>query len=111
MPLFQESKLWQINISEKEDHRVGDHFPTVKVIWIFGSPPSYTLWRNISLRLLNEKSQPLSAFELGLLPRDERNIGSVFRNLMGLFWLPVQTGSGKSLTAFIRKSINLKEGL
>ena len=29
-----------INISEKEDLRVGESlFPTVKVIWIFGSPP------------------------------------------------------------------------
>ena len=60
---------------------------------------------SISLRLLNEKSQPLSMQELGLLSRDERNIVSVLEKPHGIVLVTGPTGSGKStsLTAFIRR--------
>ena len=60
---------------------------------------------SISLRLLNEKSQPLSMRELGLLDDDERNIVSVLDKPHGIVLVTGPTGSGKStsLTAFIRR--------
>ena len=60
---------------------------------------------SISLRLLNEKSQPLSMPELGLLPKDEKNIVSILEKPHGIVLVTGPTGSGKStsLTAFIRK--------
>ena len=60
---------------------------------------------SISLRLLNEKSQPLSMRELGLLDDDELNIVSVLEKPHGIVLVTGPTGSGKStsLTAFIRR--------
>ena len=60
---------------------------------------------SISLRLLNEKSQPLSMQELGLLDDDELNIVSVLEKPHGIVLVTGPTGSGKStsLTAFIRR--------
>lgn len=60
---------------------------------------------SVSLRLLNEKSQPLSMRELGLLDDDERNIVSVLDKPHGIVLVTGPTGSGKStsLTAFIRR--------
>ena len=54
---------------------------------------------------MNEKSQPLSMPELGLLSKDERNIVSVLEKPHGIVLVTGPTGSGKStsLTAFIRK--------
>ena len=60
---------------------------------------------SISLRLLNEKSQPLSMQELGLLSRDEKGIVSILEKPHGIVLVTGPTGSGKStsLTAFIRR--------
>ena len=60
---------------------------------------------SISLRLLNEKSQPLSMLELGLQTFDENKIVSVLEKPHGIVLVTGPTGSGKStsLTAFIRK--------
>jgi general secretion pathway protein E len=60
---------------------------------------------SVSLRLLNEKSQPLSMPELGLLPRDEAMITSILEKPHGIVLVTGPTGSGKStsLTAYIRK--------
>jgi type II secretory ATPase GspE/PulE/Tfp pilus assembly ATPase PilB-like protein len=60
---------------------------------------------SISLRLLNEKSQPLSMQELGLLGKDEKNIVSILEKPHGIVLVTGPTGSGKStsLTAFIRR--------
>ena len=60
---------------------------------------------SISLRLLNEKSQPLSMLELGLQAFDENKIVSVLEKPHGIVLVTGPTGSGKStsLTAFIRK--------
>lgn len=60
---------------------------------------------SISLRLLNEKSQPLSMRELGLAENDEKNIVSILEKPHGIVLVTGPTGSGKStsLTAFIRR--------
>jgi len=60
---------------------------------------------SVSLRLLNEKSQPLSMPELGLLAKDERMITTILEKPHGIVLVTGPTGSGKStsLTAFIRK--------
>ena len=96
-----------INISEKGDHREdGLHSLMVRVTWIFEFPLFLLLYgESISLRLLNEKSQPLSMPELGLSSRDETNIVSILEKPHGIVLVTGPTGSGKStsLTAFIRK--------
>ena len=60
---------------------------------------------SISLRLLNEKSQPLSMRELGLMGGDEKKIVSILEKPHGIVLVTGPTGSGKStsLTAFIRR--------
>jgi general secretion pathway protein E len=60
---------------------------------------------SVSLRLLNEKSQPLSMPELGLLAKDDRMITAILEKPHGIVLVTGPTGSGKStsLTAFIRK--------
>jgi general secretion pathway protein E len=60
---------------------------------------------SISLRLLNEKSQPLSMRELGLMGADEKKIVAVLEKPHGIVLVTGPTGSGKStsLTAFIRR--------
>ena len=60
---------------------------------------------SVSLRLLNEKSQPLSMPELGLVASDERRIISILEKPHGIVLVTGPTGSGKStsLTAFIRR--------
>ena len=96
-----------INISEKRRPQGGritfSHGQSDLDIRVSTLPTLYG--ESISLRLLNEKSQPLSMPELGLLPRDERNIGSVLEKPHGIVLVTGPTGSGKStsLTAFIRK--------
>ena len=60
---------------------------------------------SISLRLLNEKSQPLSMAELSLSSTSESKIGSVLEKTPRDCIVTGPTGSGEStsLTAFIRK--------
>jgi general secretion pathway protein E len=60
---------------------------------------------SISLRLLNEKSQPLSVRELGLLPDDEDKVNQALARPHGIILVTGPTGAGKStsLTAFLRK--------
>jgi len=60
---------------------------------------------SISLRLLNEKSQPLSMQELGLVASEENKLVAILEKPHGIVLVTGPTGSGKStsLTAFIRK--------
>jgi len=60
---------------------------------------------SVSLRLLNQKSQPLSMEELGMLKRDQQRIKRVLDLPYGIILVTGPTGSGKStsLTAFIRQ--------
>ena len=59
----------------------------------------------VSVCATNEKSQPLSMRELGLLGHDENKIVAVLEKPHGIVLVTGPTGSGKStsLTAFIRK--------
>jgi type II secretory ATPase GspE/PulE/Tfp pilus assembly ATPase PilB-like protein len=96
-----------INISEKRRPQGGritfSHGQSDLDIRVSTLPTLYG--ESISLRLLNEKSQPLSMPELGLLPKDEKNIVSILEKPHGIVLVTGPTGSGKStsLTAFIRK--------
>jgi general secretion pathway protein E len=60
---------------------------------------------SISLRLLNEKSQPLSMQELGLVASEEKKLVAILEKPHGIVLVTGPTGSGKStsLTAFIRR--------
>jgi len=96
-----------INISEKRRPQGGritfTHGQSDLDIRVSTLPTLYG--ESISLRLLNEKSQPLSMRELGLHPTDEKKIGVVLEKPHGIVLVTGPTGSGKStsLTAFIRK--------
>jgi general secretion pathway protein E len=60
---------------------------------------------SVSLRLLNQKNQPLSLDELGMLRHDQARIRRVLELPHGIVLVTGPTGSGKStsLTAFIRQ--------
>ncbi|MFA5258133.1 MAG: GspE/PulE family protein, partial [Opitutales bacterium] len=60
---------------------------------------------SVSLRLLNQKNQPLSLDELGMLRTDQARIRRVLDLPHGIVLVTGPTGSGKStsLTAFIRQ--------
>ncbi len=97
----------QINISEKRRPQGGritfSHGQSDLDVRVSTLPTLYG--ESISLRLLNEKSQPLSMRELGLHSLDERKIVSVLEKPHGIMLVTGPTGSGKStsLTAFIRR--------
>ena len=99
--------MGSINISEKRRPQGGritfTHGQTDLDIRVSTLPTLYG--ESISLRLLNEKSQPLSMRELGLLGKDEANIVKVLEKPHGIVMVTGPTGSGKStsLTAFIRR--------
>lgn len=96
-----------INISEKRRPQGGritfSHGQSDLDIRVSTLPTLYG--ESISLRLLNEKSQPLSMRELGLQGIEEKKIGAVLAKPHGIVLVTGPTGSGKStsLTAFIRK--------
>jgi len=60
---------------------------------------------SVSLRLLNQKNQPLSMEELGMLKHEQKRIQRVLDLPYGIILVTGPTGSGKStsLTAFIRQ--------
>lgn len=60
---------------------------------------------SVSLRLLNQKNQPLSMEELGMLKADQKRIKRVLDLPYGIILVTGPTGSGKStsLSAFIRQ--------
>lgn len=97
----------KLNISEKrrpQDGRIVYKGKNSELdIRISTMPTMYG--ESISLRLLNQKNQPLSMEELGMLPADQAKIKRVLELPYGIILVTGPTGSGKStsLTAFIRE--------
>jgi general secretion pathway protein E len=97
----------RLNISEKrrpQDGRIVYKAKGTELdIRISTMPTMYG--ESISLRLLNQKNQPLSMEEMGMLPADQARIHRVLDLPHGIILVTGPTGSGKStsLTAFIRQ--------
>ena len=97
----------KLNISEKrrpQDGRITfADGKTEMDIRVSTFPTMYA--ESVSLRLLNEKSQPLSVRELGLLEDDEDKVNQALARPHGIILVTGPTGAGKStsLTAFLRK--------
>lgn len=96
----------KLNISEKrrpQDGRIsfgaGDGELDIRISTF---PTMYG--ESVSLRLLNQKSKPLSMRELGLAPDEEKHVERHLASPHGIILVTGPTGSGKStsLTAFIR---------
>lgn len=96
----------KLNISEKrrpQDGRITYRASSGELdIRISTMPTMYG--ESISLRLLNQKNQPLSFEELGLSEGDRKRVERVLELPHGIVLVTGPTGSGKStsLTAFIR---------
>jgi len=96
----------KLNISEKrrpQDGRIVYRQGGTELdIRISTMPTMYG--ESISLRLLNQKSQPLSMEELGMSAQDQERIRRVLSLPYGIILVTGPTGSGKStsLNAFIR---------
>lgn len=97
----------KLNISEKrrpQDGRIVYKAKGTELdIRISTMPTMYG--ESVSLRLLNQKNQPLSMEELGMLPSDQGRLKRVLDLPYGIILVTGPTGSGKStsLTAFIRQ--------
>jgi type II secretory ATPase GspE/PulE/Tfp pilus assembly ATPase PilB-like protein len=97
----------KLNISEKrrpQDGRIVYRAAGSELdIRISTMPTMYG--ESVSLRLLNQKNQPLSMEELGMLAGDQQRISRVLDLPHGIVLVTGPTGSGKStsLTAFIRQ--------
>ena len=97
----------KLNISEKrrpQDGRIVYKGKGTELdIRISTMPTMYG--ESVSLRLLNQKNQPLSMEELGMLKGDQNRIKRVLDLPYGIILVTGPTGSGKStsLTAFIRQ--------
>lgn len=96
----------KLNISEKrrpQDGRIsfgaGDSELDIRISTF---PTMYG--ESVSLRLLNQKSKPLSMRELGLADDEEKKLSHALSTPHGIILVTGPTGSGKStsLTAFIR---------
>ena len=96
----------KLNISEKrrpQDGRIsfgaGDSELDIRISTF---PTMYG--ESVSLRLLNQKSKPLSMRELGLADNEEKKVTQALSTPHGIILVTGPTGSGKStsLTAFIR---------
>ena len=97
----------RLNISEKRRPQDG------RITWSSGQteldvrlstfPTLYG--ESVSLRLLNNKSQPVGIQELGFLEKDESLVNASLARPYGIVLVTGPTGSGKStsLTAFIRR--------
>ncbi len=96
----------KLNISEKrrpQDGRISFGSGKSELdIRISTFPTMYG--ESVSLRLLNQKSAPLSMRELGLSEEEERRVTHTLTTPHGIILVTGPTGSGKStsLTAFIR---------
>ncbi len=97
----------RLNISEKrrpQDGRITYKGPNNIELDIRISTIPTMYGESVSLRLLNQKNQPLSFDELGMQTDDQARIKRVLELPHGIILVTGPTGSGKStsLTAFIR---------
>ena len=96
----------RLNISEKrrpQDGRISFGSGETELdIRISTIPTMYG--ESVSLRLLNQKSKPLSMLELGLAADEEQKLERALASPHGIILVTGPTGSGKStsLTAYIR---------
>jgi type II secretory ATPase GspE/PulE/Tfp pilus assembly ATPase PilB-like protein len=98
----------RLNISERrrpQDGRIAFHQGGEDELDIRISTLPTMYGESVSLRLLNQKSQPLSIQELGVLPDDEKLIEGPISRPHGIILVTGPTGSGKSttLSAFMRQ--------
>jgi general secretion pathway protein E len=97
----------RLNISERrrpQDGRIGFSSGQDEIdIRVSTLPTLYG--ESVSLRLLSQRSQPLSIEELGFLPEDVVKMIPALKRPHGIILVTGPTGSGKSttLTAFIRQ--------
>ena len=101
----------RLNISERrrpQDGRIGFSSGGEGDIDIRVSTLPTLYGESVSLRLLQQSSQPLSIEELGFLPEDVAKMEPALKRPHGIVLITGPTGSGKSttLTAFIRKVRN-----
>jgi type II secretory ATPase GspE/PulE/Tfp pilus assembly ATPase PilB-like protein len=101
----------RLNISERrrpQDGRIGFSSGGEGDIDIRVSTLPTLYGESVSLRLLQQSSQPLSIEELGFLPEDVAKMEPALKRPHGIILITGPTGSGKSttLTAFIRKVRN-----
>ncbi|MGF1483658.1 MAG: GspE/PulE family protein, partial [Opitutales bacterium] len=98
----------RLNISERrrpQDGRIAFHQGGADELDIRISTLPTMYGESVSLRLLNQKSQPLSIQELGVLPDDEMLVEGPINRPHGIILVTGPTGSGKSttLSAFMRQ--------
>lgn len=97
----------KLNISERrrpQDGRIGFHYGNEELdIRISSLPTMYG--ESISLRLLSDKTQPVTIEDLGFMPTDVKMIDNILQRPHGIILATGPTGSGKStsLSAFIRR--------
>lgn len=98
----------RLNISEKrrpQDGRIAFTSKSGEEIDIRVSSLPTLYGESVSLRLLNQKSRPVTIEDLGFLPDDAEKIARPLSLPHGIILVTGPTGSGKSttLTAFIRR--------
>ncbi len=98
----------RLNISEKrrpQDGRITFNSRNGEEIDIRVSSLPTLYGESVSLRLLSQKSQPVTIEDLGFLPEDAEKISRPLARPHGIILVTGPTGSGKSttLTAFIRR--------
>lgn len=98
----------RLNISEKrrpQDGRITFNTKNGEEIDIRVSSLPTLYGESVSLRLLSQKSQPVTIEDLGFLPEDVEKIAKPLARPHGIILVTGPTGSGKSttLTAFIRR--------
>ncbi|WP_309397421.1 GspE/PulE family protein [Cerasicoccus maritimus] len=97
----------KLNISERrrpQDGRIGFNYGNEELdIRISSLPTMYG--ESISLRLLSDKTQPVTIEDLGFMPNDVKMLDTILQRPHGIILATGPTGAGKSttLSSFIRR--------